>query len=329
MKIERNDNGKWTVKAIKKSHPSYRQSIEKYINIIELYYSQAKHKCEFEFILTLLRFKGASGPGWDPFETLQDAHKAFYKISRKFRSDRFINKQYSLLLYGLIIEASEPYEILANLINIIDGDRYLAKTHFPDYTDSHGRIRSQSPADKIAQLKKKAKNIKLKLDIFDEFFDNKLRNSIFHSDYTISGNEVRLLNPIKIYLRDEWHTLINRSLAYLEALTIVHYFYISEYKIPQLVKPHPDFSSDPKDICITIIRKGYGLVGLKDNFTEKEIKNGHIPHRIGRFMPYEQELIERGIISLPKNRVKRINKILSIFPSFISRFIVKRIKKYF
>ena len=287
MKIDRDDNGKWIVKEAKGTHASYSPAIEKYLNIIEPFFSQAKQKCEFEFILSLLRVKGLSGPGWDTFETLQEAHKAFYKISKKFHNDNFVETQYSLLLYGLILEASEPYEIFANLINVIDGNRFVVKTYYPDYTDGKGKTRSQSPADKIAQLKKMAKKVKLKLDIFDEFFDNKLRNSIFHSDYTISDNEIRIMHPQKIYTRDEWHTLINRALAYLEALTIVHRFHISEYKTPQSIKPHPDFSHDPKEMCITIIRKDYGLIGLKDNFTKEEIKQGHIPHQIGRFMPYE------------------------------------------
>lgn len=327
MRINRDDNGKWEVTGAKNTHASYLPALEKYLNILEPFFSQAKQKCEFEFILTLLRVTGVAGPGRDTFETLKKAHKTFYKISKGFRNDNFIVTQYSLLLYGLILEASEPYELLANLINVIKGERYIVKTHFPDYTDKNGKNRSQSPADKMAQLKKMAKKIKLKLDIFDEFFDNKLRNSIFHSDYTISGNEVRIMHPQKIYTRDQWLTLINRSLAYLEALTVVYEFNISEYKTPTLIKPHPEFSADPNEMCVTIVRKGYGLIGLKDNWTPEQIKQGNIPHRIGRFMPYEQKLIRKGECLLPKNKIERINKILEKLPPFISRFIVKRINK--
>jgi hypothetical protein len=329
MQINCDDNGKLTVKGVKNTHASYLPALEKYLNTIEPFFSLAKQKCEFEFIFSLLRFKGLSGPGWDTFETLQEAHKAFYKISKKFHNNNFIETQYSLLLYGLILEASELYEILANLINVIDGNRFIVKTYYPDYTDDKGKTRSQSPADKMAQLKKMAKKVKLELDIFDEFFDNRLRNSIFHSDYTIWGNEVRIMHPRKIYTRDEWHTLINRALAYLGAFTIIHKFHISEYKTPQLVKPHPDFSHDQNEMCITIVRKGHGLIGLKDNFTKEEIKQGHIPHRMGRFMPYEQKLIQKGVYLLPRNRIERINKISSKLPPFISRFIFKKFSKYF
>ncbi len=330
MQINRSNDGKWIVKKRKDTHPSYQPALEKYLNVIEPFFSRAKEKSEFEFILTLLRVKGSSGPGWDTFETLQKAHKAFYQISKKFRNDDFIETQYSLLLYGLIIEASEPYEILANLINIIKGDRFLAITYYPDHLDGHGKKRSQSPADKIEQVKKMAKSVSLRLDIFDEFFDNKLRNSIFHSDYTIAGNEVRIMSPRKTYSRNEWHTLINSAFAYLEALEIIHQFYISGYKTPELIKPHPEFSHDPKEMCLTIVRKGHGLIGLKDNFTKEELSRGHIPHQIGRFMPYEERLISnKGIYLLPRNRVERINKILSKLPAFFGRFIVKKIDKHF
>lgn len=323
MKFIRDDRGKWSVKKEKNVHPSYQNSLKKYLNVLEPFFNLAKQKSEFEYIFTLLNVKGASSPGWDTFDTIKNAHKSFYIIQKKLKNERAIEIQYLLLLYGLIIEASEPYEIIANLINVIKGDRYIVRTHFPDYKDQNGRNRKQSPADKIAQLKKKSKKVNLSLEIFDEFFDNNLRNSIFHSDYTVYNNEIRTMNPKRIYMENEWLNLINKTLAYFESFVIVYDFHKSEYKTPKLVKPHPDFSSDPFEMCKTIVRKGYGLIGLKDNFTEEEIKKGKIPHLIGKYYPYEQKLINEGMDLLPKDKIKRINNILHKLPASISRKIVK------
>ncbi|MBI3956444.1 MAG: hypothetical protein HY340_00440 [Candidatus Kerfeldbacteria bacterium] len=329
MQVHRDEkSGRWIVGKVKNSHASYLPAFEKYLNTFDPFFVEAKKKSEFEFILTLLRVRGLSGPGWDTLETLEEAHKTFYKISKKFNDDNFIVSQYSLFLYGLILEASEPYEMFANLINIIKGDRFQAITFFPDYTDNIGKTHSQSPADKIAQLKSLAMKVRLNLDIFDEFFDNKLRNAVFHSDYTIWEHEIRIMHPEHNYARDEWHTLINRALAFFEALMMLYKFHVSEYKAPQQIKPHPDFSPDPQETCITLVRKDHGIIGLKDNFSKAEISSGHIPHRIGRFMPYEIQLIEKGIFLLPRNRVERINAILGKLPKFVSRFIVKKIRKY-
>lgn len=154
MHIDRDDNGKWTVKEAKNTHASYCPALEKYLNTIEPFFSLAKQKCEFEFIRSLLRVKGISGPGWDAFETLQEARKAFYKISKKFHNDDFIETQYALLLYGLILEASEPYEILANLINVIDGKRFSVETHYPDHIYGEGRRQPKSPKKKWIIWKK-------------------------------------------------------------------------------------------------------------------------------------------------------------------------------
>src|SRR5271166_2675977 len=56
-----------------------------------------------------------------------------------------------LWIYGRIVEASEPYEILANLIAISQGDTY-GSNRFPPQNDS-----PQSPGTKIKALEEASK----------------------------------------------------------------------------------------------------------------------------------------------------------------------------
>ena len=106
--------------------------------------------------------------GWDSFENLIEIHEIFYKVqSLKLRDAE--KAHYALFTYGLIIEASVPYELLANFINVIKGDRYVLN-NFPDSVDSKtGKKYSQSVLDKISQLKSWAKSVSLDLSFFDDF----------------------------------------------------------------------------------------------------------------------------------------------------------------
>lgn len=330
MKLTRKENGEWHFPTtIKNAHSSYQPALEKYLNALDPFFARAKEKCEFEFIFSLLRVRGLAGPGWDTLRNLAEVYKSFDKINKLLRDDNVTPTHFSLFLYGLTIEASEPYELLSNLINVIEDKRYNPMSHFPDYSDGHGKMRSMSPADKITQIKSRAKKVKLNLQIFDEFFDNKLRNSVFHSDYAVYNNEIRLMNPAVVYSRDDWHKLINCAIAYYEALMTLYKYHIGQYAEPKLVKPHPDLSPDKELMFVTIIRTGHGLIGLRDNWTPEQLANGRIPYVIGRFLPYEQKLVAKGQRILPRNKIERINTILKWLPKAVNRQLVKKLSKYY
>lgn len=168
---------------------------------------------------------------------------------------------------------------------------------------------------------------------FHDVFDRELRNAIFHSDYSLYGGELRLtgakLGVERVYKHDELSVLFNKALAYFETFKILMSTYISSYQIPKIIPVHPDFSNDPEEEAVTIIRKGYGLVGLKDNWTLEQIKRGKIPFRMGRFLRYEVRMLDKNPILavLPPNRIKRINSILRFLPNFWRKEIIKFIEK--
>jgi len=299
-----------------------------YLNKLDSFFSLAADKCELEFILCLIRFTGMRDAGWDPFENLKETYETFHKIQSLNKLREVEKAHYALFTYGLIIEALVPYNLLANLMSVIEGDRYRLN-NFPDTIDRKtGKTRSQTMSSIIDQLKSRAKKLNLDLDFFDDFVDNHLRNGVFHSDYSIYWPEVRINNPVKRYTHDEWTLLVNRAFAYIQALFILEQFYTSTYAEPATVKPHPEFNTNGGQIT-TIVRKGYGVIGIKDTWTKEQIARGAIPHRLGRFLPYEIDLIEQGQLLLPPDRIRKFNKRINHLPRFLKIYLVKKFRKTF
>ncbi len=63
----------------------------------------------------------------------------------------------------------------------------------------------------------------------------------------------------------------------------------------------PEFSHDPEEKAVVIVREGYGATGLKDGWTEEELNQGRISYRFGRFTPEESKMLDadRPLALLP------------------------------
>lgn len=333
-RITKNEQNLWV--AIGRKHKwnlIHRESLLKYLNCLDPLFEKAKDVSEFEFICTLTRVEGIKSAGWDPWENTVDVFDNIYKLANRVRNHK---KQtfLSLWLYGHIIEASEPYEIVANLMNIIEGQRYHME-NFPDIVGKGNYSRPQSPSEKIRLLTERAGKINMIDSVlpFQEVFDRELRNAIFHSDYSLYGGELRLtgakLGVKRIYTHAELDALFNKALAYFEAFKNLMSVYIRSYQQPKVIPIHPDFSKDPEEKAVTIVRKGYGLVGLKDNWTNEQIKMGKITFRMGRFLSYETRMLDKNstLAVLPPNRIKKINRVLRLLPNFLRKKVIKFVEK--
>jgi hypothetical protein len=326
--LHRADDGRWTLlRPLRSAHPSYSDGVLRYLNSLDPLFSRAKSACEFEFILSLLRVSGVKGPGWDPLETVEEALRCFTVIKRRLRDQRHVAHQ-ALVLYGLVIEASEPYEVLANLMHVMEGGRWH-HTNFPDQVYADGRRRPLHPKEKIEQLKSRGKRLRLELDFFDEFVDNGLRNAVFHSDYSIHWPWVRVCSESRQIDFDEWMMLVNRSQAYLEAFLGLLQYHVAAYGMPAVIPVHPEFSPNPDEKAVVIVRQNHGVVALKDNWSKAELAGGAIPFTIGKFLPYEPRLIAEGRLLLPSNRIERVNRILRVLPKPVARTVVRHIRNYF
>jgi hypothetical protein len=165
---------------------------------------------------------------------------------------------------------------------------------------------------------------------FQDVFDRELRNAIFHSDYDVYMGEVRIPKGFgMVYTHENYLSLINKALAYFETFNTLIYGHIFSYQLPKVISPHPEMSGDPELKFTTIIRKGYGLVGLKDNWTKEDLYKGKTRYVVGNYLKYEIKMINENpfITVLPKNRIEPVNRVLRILPYFIRTKIVGMVGK--
>jgi len=267
----------------------YPEAFPRYLTAFDLAFTRAKERSEFAFIETLLRVRGMQDAGWDPFESSLEAIGQIRAI--RAQAESYLAKRHlELWLFGHIVEASEPYEILSNLIAISQGDtfkiaRFLSRTR-----------RQQSPGSKIDQLERVATSAGLLSVVapMREVWDRDLRNAIFHSDYSVHGPEVRFKKDgyAHAYGHEKIMTLVNRALAYFDALRFLNAHYIRSYTEPKEITVHPLNAGVPGERAVVLVREGYGAIGLKHAWTLEELQRGHINWHFGRFSMEEMKLID-------------------------------------
>lgn len=296
MPLVKNDKGRWEIHVdegedalLEQWHPAYREALPKYLTCFDAAFARTREKSEFEFLLCLLRVRGVQPPGWDPYQTTLTAIKSLSKVHDQIKEqDAEAARHLELWLYGHIVEASEPYELLANLIDVSNGGRYKI-VRFPSKSG-----RPQSPGSKIRQISNWAllSGMPQVVTPLVEVWNREFRNAVFHADYVLHGPEVRTFRPFRVYSHDEVMSIVNRAMAYHDALANLYRSHIASYTEPGVIPVHPDVSPDPDLKAVVIVRKGFGAVGLKDAWTPQEISAGKIPFRVGRFFQDEVELLD-------------------------------------
>ena len=303
----------------KKWKSFYSEKLIEYINLLFPIFHKAKNVSEFEFIFSLLGFRGLQGPGWDTFDNTIQIFDSIESIEIK---DEFSKINFHLWVYGHIIEASEPYELYANFFRIIEGKRY-AITNFPDKSRGKHKV-PQFPVEKIETLNETALRLGLQdcLIPLNEVFDRDLRNSIFHSDYSIYKGSLRIRKPVKEFSRKETYDILNRGLAYLQALKFLYEKSISDYKEPKDIILPVDFNAPTGKI---IVRRNFGVVGLCDDIDI--LPNGALPFRVGKFKDHEIEILNKNkrLYLLPEDKIEKAFKIYKqlylICPKFLRKYL--------
>lgn len=302
---------------------TYSESLIKYLNCLSPLFDKAKKKNEFEYILTLLQYRGLSEPGYVAFDNTISIFTEIFSLQNKIK-DANQRLNITFWAYAHWVEASEPYELIANLLKVINGGRYSI-SNFPKKPSGKYQ-REQYPHEKIEYLKEVAKISNMENSLFpiEETYDRQLRNSIFHSDYSIYNQEMR---SYKTFSDEETYEIINRFMAYYQALKHLYDSAIEEYEKPVLVKIPPYFNQF--EFATTISRKQHGLVGIKDNHTKEELAQGYMPWHIVRLLGYEVKMLKNDptINQFPKSKIDQFNKILKRTPRFLRKLFRKQINR--
>lgn len=269
------------------SHPSYFEALPRYLTALDPAFERAREVSEFNFLLSIFAVRGMQDAGWDPYETTVRAIGAIRDVHRQI--DGEANRHLALWLYGHIVEASEPYEFLSNLIDIAGGGAYKSD-RFPPRTNGV----PLSPQTKIARLEAQAKAAGMSDVILpmSEVWSRDFRNAMFHADYSLHGSEVRTIRPTRAYSHDAVMTLVNRALAYHEAMTLLRKTHVESYTEPKRIPADPEFTRTTGEQAVVIVRQQYGATGLKDGYTAEQLKRGYIPYQLGRFSREEMDLLD-------------------------------------
>ncbi|GGX95747.1 hypothetical protein GCM10007160_24210 [Litchfieldella qijiaojingensis] len=268
------------------SHAAYLDALPRYCTALDPIFQRARDASEFNFLMSLFAIRGMQDAGWDPYETTVRAIESVRAVYNDLEGDAA--RHLLLWIYGHIMEASEPYELLANLLDVSEGGRF----HVARFSSPRGRG-PLSPDTKIRKLEEKAKEVGIPDAVvpMKEAWDRELRNAIFHADYSLYGPEVRTIRPLRVYSHDEIMTLVNRALAYHEALSLLRRMHIESYREPVRIPADEEFTSNPREEAVVIVKEGYGAVGLKDGWSEEELRRGCIPYRLGRFSYTDMEML--------------------------------------
>lgn len=191
---------------------------------------------------------------------------------------------------------------------------------------SSGKTRPMFASEKINKIKELAKKLGLELNIqpLVNIFDKELRNAIFHSDYCLYDNELRLPKSSTIYKVDNVMAILNKTVAYYEVIVRLVKMYKASYERPELIDPPPSFNADPEEKMVVMVRKGTGAIGIKSNWTQEEIAQGKISFSISRLLPYEQRMLQKDptLVEFPENKVEKWNKFLHMFPVPIRKHLL-------
>ncbi len=166
----------------------------------------------FEFVCALVRASGIQDSDWDPWYESQDTLEDLGNLSTMelpttlFPNPDRTRVRLSLLSYCHLTEMDLPYSLVANLLRLQLGQKYDMTPFrhlYRPLTNKHSgpiqKLRPPSVGAKIGFIKKLAEEAHLPeiARAFESIYDRVIRNAVYHSDYTLSDGEFRLLGDFR------------------------------------------------------------------------------------------------------------------------------------
>ena len=244
-----------------------------YLSYLTHLFTRAANTDGFEYLCTILRVEGISSGHWDAFVESEETLFDFSKLLRMASTMRKEKRAFrvALFLYSHSTEMSAPYEIFANLLRCCQGKRYVMYpfSHLvksPKKKKIFAKRDLPYPIQKINHIKELAAvcNEDKLGQIFGSFFRNDVRNTFFHSDYTISEDEFRIIQGAGIGRRviplEELGDIMSRCFAFYSA------FFIMYNKARKDLARGKQFHRWPNYEVLELLSEGEELTGVKIHF---------------------------------------------------------------
>lgn len=218
-------------------YPALDEYTHEYIEYLENLFTRAGNAGGFDYLCTILRVEGITSENWDAFVEAEEASRDISEILRKGYGKKMIKRKtrLGLFLYCHLTEMSAPYEILANLMRCCQNKSYkfypfsdLVQIIKNKNNPFHTKRKLPSPIKKIKNLKELASACgEEKIGkIFDSFFRNNIRNAFYHSDYTLTNKEFRIIEGSDLgketITLEELSEYLARCFAFYSAFFIVY-----------------------------------------------------------------------------------------------------------
>lgn len=208
-------------------------------------FERARTKNELEFAFSLNpEFRGEQDAGWS---TADDAHLAFNKYLAFLQDGTAftpIKARVALAFYCHLAEASGYYEILKNMLRVVDGQPYNLWP-FQDVVEKHkqtGAVVAPNANKVLRDLTGHAATLGLSelAEVFRDAFDPDLRNGYAHADYIVWGDGIRLRKrnggvPRKV-LWPEFQARFDRGVNVFHILRQIIEEYVSSYNPAKQVR---------------------------------------------------------------------------------------------
>jgi hypothetical protein len=164
----------------------------------------------FEWACTMVRVTGMADAGWDSYIESQALLQDITNLMtlelpvEKFPSPSHTHARLALIAYSHMIEMDAPYDLLANALRLRLGMKYSVEplAHLNKLRDTRingvktKRVVRASPIAKISEIDAMSQQAGLPEvgAALKGIYNNTIRNAVFHSDYVVHDNSMRLLS---------------------------------------------------------------------------------------------------------------------------------------
>ncbi|MDQ0064250.1 hypothetical protein [Chryseobacterium lathyri] len=238
--------------------------MEKILNDLETLFSEAKNKSEFDFVLTLINYKGMGSQHlmtnlheW--FQAIEFYKKLYLDFSGKEKT------RIGVLLYSTFFENSDFYNILGSLCRIKLG--FKGSSFLFWKTKKYERLLGiGEKQDFLIELLDDAEKPQI-INFFEKNHLKAIRNTFFHSAYSLSETEYILhdseslsiagIENFSIDVEDFLYPIVNNVISFFDKFKQLYFESFYSYTTDKVVE-----GKFPNVSKIIILGSSEGLKGF-------------------------------------------------------------------
>lgn len=250
-----------------------KEAYDKYYLYLKDLFKRAIEKNAVQFLYNTLQVSGMHYGHWDPTYEIYDFFEDFNKLLADETKGNPTSKRVyriGLLMYCHALEMALPWNFLANTLNILNGKEYNISPFF-DLIRNKGTFHQIPPSGnqkyrRVLELSVEAKENKL-TEYLKEFYDDKVRNSFYHSDYCLADKEFRYSDggiASSMTLENIEH-LITLCFAFYEAFFQAHGWVKVIYKATKSFHKWPNYE------VFEVLKNEKEVYGFKVHFSNGQV----------------------------------------------------------